>query len=203
MPGPRLPLASVHVHVPAPVPEADEPPEYDVSPISRRRMLEISLASMAMAGVACTRQPIERVVPYVKQPEEVIPGKPLFFATAISLGGYARGILAESHLGRPTKLEGNPEHPASLGATDAVTQAAILGLYDPDRSQVITKLGNITTWAKLNDELAGVIKAQKSLGGAGLRVLTETITSPTLADQLRRLLAEYPKAKWNRLVATR
>src|SRR5882672_11502111 len=196
MPGPRLPLAPLHAPVPVPVPEA-EPPEYDVSPISRRRMLEISLASMAMAGVACTRQPIERVVPYVKQPEEVIPGKPLFFATAISLGGYARGLLAESHLGRPTKLEGNPEHPASLGATDAITQAAILGLYDPDRSQVITKLGNIQTWAHLTDELAAVASAQKSLGGAGIRLLTETITSPTLAGQIHDLLVDYPSAKWH------
>src|SRR6185369_9975963 len=109
------------------------------------------------------RQPIERVVPYVKQPEEVVPGKPLFFATAIPLGGYARGVLAESHLGRPTKLEGNPLHPASLGATDAITQAAILDLYDPDRSQVITKFGSIQTWAHLAEELASVTKAQKPL----------------------------------------
>jgi molybdopterin-containing oxidoreductase family iron-sulfur binding subunit len=182
----------------APGAQTDEgPPEYEVSAVSRRRMLEISLASMAMAGVACTRQPIERVVPYVKQPEEVIPGKPLFFATAISFGGYACGILAESHLGRPTKLEGNPEHPASLGATDAITQAAILGLYDPDRSQVITRLGNISTWTKLTDEFAGVMKAQQSIAGAGLRILTETITSPTIADQIRSLLASYPKAKWH------
>jgi len=172
--------------------------ELEVSTLSRRRMLELSLATMALGGLAaCTRQPIERVVPYVKQPEEVIPGKPLFFATAIPLGGYTRGVLAESHLGRPTKLEGNPDHPASLGATDAVTQAAILGLYDPDRSQVISKLGNIQTWAHLTEELAGVTQAQKALGGAGLRILTETITSPTIADQIRDLLAQYPKAKWH------
>jgi len=170
--------------------------EYEVSTLSRRRLLELSVASMGLAGLAaCTRQPIERIVPYVKQPEEVIPGKPLFFATAISVGGYARGLLAESHLGRPTKLEGNPEHPASLGATDSMTQAAILGLYDPDRSQVITRLGNIQTWAALTDELADVVKAQKPIGGSGLRILTETITSPTVASQIRDLLADYPKAK--------
>lgn len=172
--------------------------ECEVSGLSRRRLLELSAASMALAGLAaCTRQPLERVVPYVKQPEEIIPGKPLFFATAIPLGGYARGLLAESHMGRPTKLEGNPEHPASLGATDAVTQAAVLGLYDPDRSQVITKLGIIQTWAQLSDELAGVAKAQKPLGGSGLRILTETITSPTVANQMRQLLADFPKAKWH------
>jgi molybdopterin-containing oxidoreductase family iron-sulfur binding subunit len=153
---------------------------------------------MALGGLAaCTRQPIERVVPYVKQPEGAIPGKPMFFATAIPLGGYTRGLLAESHLGRPTKLEGNPEHPASLGATDAITQAAILGLYDPDRSQVITKLGSIQTWAHLTDELAAVASAQKPIGGAGIRLLTETITSPTLAGQIHDLLVDYPSAKWH------
>src|SRR5262245_16750602 len=172
--------------------------ELEVSTLSRRRLLELSLASMALGGLAaCTRQPIERVVPYVKQPEGVIPGKSMFFATAIPLGGYTRGLLAESHLGRPTKLEGNPEHPASLGATDAITQAAILGLYDPDRSQVITKLGNIQTWAHLTDELAPAANAQKPLGGAGIRLLTETITSPTLASQIHDLLVDYPSAKWH------
>jgi len=172
--------------------------ELEVSTMSRRRLLELSLASMALGGLAaCTRQPIERVVPYVKQPEGVIPGKPLFFATSIPLGGYARGLLAESHLGRPTKLDGNPEHPASLGASDAVTQAAILNLYDPDRSQVITKLGKIQTWGHLVDDLAPVIQAQKAIGGAGLRILTETVTSPTLASGIRDLLARFPSARWN------
>jgi MoCo/4Fe-4S cofactor protein with predicted Tat translocation signal len=172
--------------------------EYEVSGLSRRRLFELSAATMALAGLAsCTRQPFERVVPYVKQPEEVVPGKPLFFATAIPFGGYARGVLAESHLGRPTKLEGNPQHPASLGATDAVTQAALLDLYDPDRSQVITKLGSIHTWKDLEGALGGALKAQKPLQGSGLRILTESVTSPTMARQLRELLAAYPKAKWH------
>jgi molybdopterin-containing oxidoreductase family iron-sulfur binding subunit len=172
--------------------------EYEVSGLSRRRLFELSAASMALASLAgCTRQPFEHVVPYVKQPEEVIPGKPLFFATTIPLGGYGRGLLAESHLGRPTKLEGNPTHPASLGATDAVTQAALLDLYDPDRSQVITKFGSIHTWKELTDELAGVMKAQKPLQGAGVRILTETVTSPSIARQIREFLGAYPKAKWH------
>ena len=95
--------------------------EYEVSTLSRRRLLELSLATMALGGLAsCTRQPLERVVPYVKQPEEVIPGKPLFFATAMTLGGCGVGLLVESHEGRPTKVEGNPEHPASLGATTSI-----------------------------------------------------------------------------------
>jgi MoCo/4Fe-4S cofactor protein with predicted Tat translocation signal len=172
--------------------------EYEVSGLSRRRLFELSAASMALGGLAgCTRQPEEHIVPYVKQPEEVVPGKPLFFATTISLGGYGRGLLAESHLGRPTKLEGNPQHPGSLGATDAVTQAAILDLYDPDRSQVVTKFGSIHTWKELTDELSGALKAQKPLQGAGVRILTETVTSPVMAAKLREFLAAYPKAKWH------
>jgi MoCo/4Fe-4S cofactor protein with predicted Tat translocation signal len=113
-------------------------------PVARRTFLKLMGASMALAGVtACTRQPPEKIVPYVRQPEELIPGRPLFFATAMSLGGTATGLLVESHEGRPTKIEGNPLHPSSRGATDVFAQAAILGLYDPDRSQTLTNLGEI------------------------------------------------------------
>ena len=106
-----------------------------LDPKGRRGFLKLMGASIALAGAtACTRQPDELIVPYVRQPEEVIPGKPLFFATAMSLGGISTGLLAESHTGRPTKLEGNPEHPSSLGATDLLAQASILTMYDPDRS---------------------------------------------------------------------
>ena len=91
---------------------------------------------------ACTKQPLEHIVPYVKQPEEIVQGRPLYFATTFVLGGYGMGVLAESHQGRPTKIEGNPEHPASLGATDVFAQASVLDLYDPARSQSITGLGD-------------------------------------------------------------
>ena len=86
-------------------------------------------------------------MPYVRQPEEIIPGKPLFFATAMTLGGVATGLLVESHEGRPTKIEGNPDHPGSLGATDLFAQASVLTLYDPDRSQSIVQLGEIRPWS--------------------------------------------------------
>src|SRR6266576_1289092 len=99
-------------------------------PGSRRRFLSLMGASIALAGAsACTKQPKEVIVPYVRQPEELIPGKPLFYATAMSIAGLAIGVLVESHLGRPTKIEGNPQHPASLGATDPAMQASILTLY--------------------------------------------------------------------------
>src|SRR5713226_7761846 len=86
----------------------------------RRNFLKVMGASLALAGLsACTRQPTETIMPYVRQPEEVIPGRPLFFATAVPNLAVAIGVLVESHLGRPTKVEGNPDHPASLGATNA------------------------------------------------------------------------------------
>src|SRR2546422_2201087 len=104
-------------------------------------------ASLALAGMSgCTKMPLEPIVPYVKQPEDVVPGRPKFYATAFTLSGYASPVLVESHLGRPTKIEGNPEHPASLGGTDVFTQASLLGLYDPDRSQTLTYLGDVRSW---------------------------------------------------------
>ena len=105
-------------------------------------------ASLALAGMAgCTRQPPEQILPYVRQPENVVPGRPLFYATAMTLGGRATGLLVESHEGRPTKIEGNPSHPASLGATDVFAQAALLDLYDPDRMRTLTHMGEIFPWS--------------------------------------------------------
>jgi molybdopterin-containing oxidoreductase family iron-sulfur binding subunit len=166
--------------------------------LDRRRFLQLATASLALGGLAaCTRQPLERIVPYVKAPEQIIPGRPLHFATATVLGGYAMGLIVESHEGRPTKIEGNPGHPASLGATDLFALASVLGLYDPDRSQVLTSLGTIQTWAVFVKEMQARAQAQKALKGAGIRILTETVTSPTLVGQIRALLAQYPRAKWH------
>ncbi|HEV3342720.1 MAG TPA: TAT-variant-translocated molybdopterin oxidoreductase [Pirellulales bacterium] len=164
----------------------------------RRHFLKLMAASLGLAGsMGCLRQPDEKIVPYVRQPEEVVPGKPLYFATAMPLGGYATGILVESQLGRPTKIEGNPDHPASLGATDAFTQAAILSLYDPDRSQTLMHRERIDTWSNFLTAMAGELPALKARQGRGLRILTETVTSPTLADQLRSLVAAMPEARWH------
>jgi len=167
-------------------------------PVARRTFLKLMGASLALAGVtACTKQPAEKIVPYVRQPEELIPGKPLFYATAMSLGGVATGLLVESHEGRPTKIEGNTLHPGSLGASDVFAQAAILGLYDPDRSQTLTSLGEIRPWSSFLGAMNAALTAQKPLKGAGLRILTESVSSPTLAAQIRDLLARYPSAKWH------
>ena len=169
-----------------------------LDPVSRRGFLQLMGASLALAGLsACTRQPTEKIVPYVKAPEGLIPGKPQFYATAVLLGGIAQGVLVESHMGRPTKIEGNPQHPASLGATDAFTQAAVLTLYDPDRAQVVTNAGRISTWDAFLAAVKTARDAQRLSQGAGLRVLTETVTSPTLASQLQALLVEFPAARWH------
>jgi molybdopterin-containing oxidoreductase family iron-sulfur binding subunit len=136
--------------------------------LSRRQFLLLAGASLALAGLTgCSQAPREKIVPYVRPPEEIVPGRPLYFATAMPLAGYAKGLLVENHMGRPTKVEGNPDHPAcplpadtasaaKFGPTDIFAQASILTLYDPDRSQTVTHLGNISTWEEfVNAEAAG------------------------------------------------
>ena len=166
--------------------------------VSRRGFLKLMGASMALAGMtACTKQPLEPIVPYVRQPEEVVPGRPLFFATAFTLGGYATPLLVESHMYRPTKIEGNDQHPASLGGTDVYAQASILDMYDPDRSQNVMYMGDISTWSALTGALQGPLNAQKAVNGSGIRILSRSFSSPTLADQMQDLLKRFPEAKWH------
>jgi molybdopterin-containing oxidoreductase family iron-sulfur binding subunit len=172
-----------------------------IDSVSRRGFLKVMGASLGLAGLTattgCVRLPLEPIVPYVRQPEGVIPGRPMYYATASTLGGYASPLLVESHLGRPTKVEGNDLHPASLGGTDIFAQASLLGLYDPDRSQTVTSMGDVRSWQSFMSAIRGPLSAQKGLQGAGIRILTPTISSPTLADQLRNFLKIYPQAKWH------
>jgi molybdopterin-containing oxidoreductase family iron-sulfur binding subunit len=167
--------------------------------LSRRDALKIMSASAAFAGLtACTKLPTEKIVPYVVAPEEFTPGIPLYYATAMGFGGEAAiGLLAESHMGRPTKIEGNPDHPGSLGATDIFAQASVLMLYDPDRSQSPLKEGRIGSWGDFLNDVANAVQQQRAKKGAGLRVLTETVTSPALGNQLQTLLTQLPGAKWH------
>src|SRR3954447_24184447 len=161
---------------------------------SRRNFLKLASVTRAMAGIsACTKQPLEPIIPYVRQPEEIVLGKSLFFATAMPLSGIARPMLVRSHEGRPTKIEGNPQHPASLGGSDVFSQGALYDLYDPDRSQTIQSIGEVRTWASFLGAIRGRLTALQAVRGAGLRILTQTVTSPTLAAQLRALLAQYPE----------
>ena len=134
----------------------------------RREFLTLMGASLALAGLtACTKQPEERIYPYVRQPEGMVPGRPLFFASAYGHDGYARGILVESHEGRPTKIEGNPDHPVSLGATDVFGQAHVLGLYDPDRSKSVLSLGQDRTWGDFRGALREELEKQQGEGRRG------------------------------------
>ncbi|MDE3195494.1 MAG: TAT-variant-translocated molybdopterin oxidoreductase, partial [Acidobacteriota bacterium] len=163
----------------------------------RRNFLKIMGASLALAGLsACTKQPPEEILPYVELPEKLIPGKPLYYATAFPVSGIANPVLVETHEFRPTKVEGNPEHPASMGAADVPTQASILGLYDPDRLQTVNYVNEVRSYTAFLVDFVQQLAKQKAKNGAGIRILTETVTSPTLYAQIQDALKLYPGAKW-------
>ncbi len=174
-------------------PDADGP----LGDEGRRNFLKIMGASLALAGLsACTKQPDEEIMPYVEQPEKLIPGKPLYYATAFPVSGIANPVLVETHDFRPTKVEGNPQHPASMGGADVPTQASILGLYDPDRLQTVNYIGEIRSYPAFLSAFVNALARQREKNGAGLRILTETVTSPTLFAQIQDALKLYPSAKW-------
>ncbi|HEX8499856.1 MAG TPA: TAT-variant-translocated molybdopterin oxidoreductase [Pyrinomonadaceae bacterium] len=163
----------------------------------RRTFLKLMGASLALAGLTgCSYQPPESIVPYVRQPEGMVPGKALYFATAMPFPGGATPLLVSSYMGRPTKVEGNDLHPASLGAADVFAQASVLNLYDPDRSETIINRGEVRTYTAFLGEMATALEGQRAKQGAGLRFLTETVTSPTLGAQMRDLLRRFPAARW-------
>ncbi|RIH86211.1 TAT-variant-translocated molybdopterin oxidoreductase [Calidithermus roseus] len=165
--------------------------------VDRRRFLQLMAASLALGGLtACTPISRRKAVPYVKQPPGVVEGGVAFYATAFVQGGFAQGLLAKSYQGRPVKLEGNPTHPSSLGATDAFAQAALLSLYDPDRSKEVQNAGQPSTWAAFFSAFRAELRRQQASRGRGLRILTESVTSPSLEAALRRLMARYPEARW-------
>ncbi|HLX69392.1 MAG TPA: TAT-variant-translocated molybdopterin oxidoreductase [Verrucomicrobiae bacterium] len=166
--------------------------------LSRRSFLKMAAASLALAGLtACTKQRPHNILPYVKEPEELVLGEPLFYATTMQLGGYATGVLAKSREGHPVKVDGNPEHPASLGGSSVWLQASIMDLYDPDRSQAFWHNGNISTWSDFVSELNQLVREHDADKGAGLRFLTETVTSPTLIGQFDEIAKRFPKAKFH------
>ncbi len=182
---------------------------------SRREFLKLMAASLALAGVSgCAFQPPEEIVPYVRAPEELVQGKPLYFATSMTVAGDVVGILAESHEGRPTKLEGNSLHPAvppafvkrggdsdqasETGAAGLFAQAEILTLYDPDRSQSVLHFAVPSTWESFQDEMLDNFQRRKQDGrGAGLRLLTPAITSPTVSALIQELQEELPGVGWH------
>lgn len=180
--------------------EHEFPSEADTftDPVGRRRFLHLMGASLALAGLTgCTRQPKEYIAPFAAQPPERIPGIPSRFATAMPFGGVGEPLLVESHEGRPTKVEGHPTHPASLGASSIFAQTSILDLYDPDRLRTVINRGRTSGWKAFATEFRRQIALQKGVRGAGLRILTETVSSPTLGAWMAKLKQEMPEATWH------
>lgn len=166
--------------------------------VSRRSFLKTAAAFLALAGLtACTKQPVQKILPYVSQPENLIPGEPLFYATSMLLGGYATGVLVKSREGHPIKIEGNPKHPASLGGSSIWMQASLLDLYDPDRSQSVAYRGDLSTWALFLSDMNELVNEQRSGKGKGLRILTETITSPTTIWLIQQVQNAFPEMRWH------
>jgi Fe-S-cluster-containing dehydrogenase component len=163
---------------------------------SRRDVLKLLAASTALATGACSGPPEEKIVPFAQAPEIAIPGKPLFYATSVNSNGYGMGVLVETNEGRPTKVEGNPLHPASLGATDPFAQAAVLQLWDPARSQTILRNGQLATWPQFVAAMQSRLAQFERTRGAGLALLTGTVCSPTLQWQLEQFHNSYPQASW-------
>jgi molybdopterin-containing oxidoreductase family iron-sulfur binding subunit len=176
----------------------EHPQLANMAPVDRRGFLKFIGASLALAGLgACSRPPQTGIVPYVHGQVGQVDGLPRYFATMLMRSGYAHGVLARSNEGRPTKIEGNPQHPASLGATDIFAQASVLQLWDPDRSQSVLYRNDATTWDAFAMAMLEARTRWQRDGGAGLRVLTGAITSPTLAAQLGALQKKYPNARWH------
>ncbi len=164
--------------------------------ITRREMMLLLGASASLAGLAGCRRPVEEIVPYVNAPEEIVPGIPLHYATTMAFGRSAYGLVVESHEGRPTKIEGNPSHPSTLGASSARVQGSVLGLYDPDRSQAVRQNGEPMAWSDFVTAWGALAEAHGADGGAGLAVLSESFASPTLARLASEFRARYPQAIW-------
>jgi MoCo/4Fe-4S cofactor protein with predicted Tat translocation signal len=178
--------------------QQEQPRLAEVLGLDRRQFLRTLGAALALAGVtACGRPPQNEIVPYVHAPVGQVDGLPRFFATALTRNGYAQGVLVESHMGRPTKVEGNPHHPASLGATDIFAQAAILQLWDPDRSAAVLHRGGVSTWDDFAAAVLDLTAQSGRNGGAAMRVLTGGVTSPTLSAQLEAWLRKFPAARWH------
>jgi molybdopterin-containing oxidoreductase family iron-sulfur binding subunit len=163
---------------------------------SRRTLLKLMAASFGLAGMVACRRPEEKILPLSKGVEHYIPGKPLYYATAMSLSGLTTGLLVEAHDGRPTKIEGNPRHPESLGAASAFAQASVLSLYDPDRSRSVLHKGKPSSWEEFSRFAAAAFHPDKLGRGEGLWVLSEMLPSPSLEALRARLVDRFPEARW-------
>jgi molybdopterin-containing oxidoreductase family iron-sulfur binding subunit len=168
-----------------------------IDPVSRRGFLKIMGASMALAGLSgCTKQPDEPIYPYVKAPEDLVLGKPVYFATAFPFPTGAVPLLVKSDAYRPIKVDGNPEHPYNQGGSDPITQGTLLDLYDPDRSQHCYYRGETHPWPAFLASFRAMLADKKASGGQGVYFLSDTVTSPTLAGQWKKGQAAFPNARF-------
>jgi len=163
--------------------------------VNRRSFIQLLGGTLALAGASGCRKPPEKIVPYVRRPAEVTPGNPLHFATAYALEGYATGLLATSYEGRPTKIEGNPQHPDSLGGAGTFDQSLVLGLYDEDRAKQIRHKGQPVAWITLQATLLDLVKNAPD-GGSRIRFLSGPTTSPLVAELRQAIATKLPKAKF-------
>jgi MoCo/4Fe-4S cofactor protein with predicted Tat translocation signal len=168
---------------------------------NRRQFLKLMAASLALGGLTGCRWPEENITPYAYRPPGCVPGKPKYFATAMDLAGVGRGLLVTSYDGRPIKVDGNPRHPQERGSSDAITQASILELYDPDRSRYLVRSDRgrdtIVQWADFEQFIRPVLDQLKQAGGKGLGILAEASSSPSVARLRRKLQEQYPQAGWH------
>jgi len=166
---------------------------------ARRQFLKLMGASLLLSGLtACDETRSERALPYVNQPEQTTPGLPRHYATAVLFEGYAQPVIATTYAGRPTKLDGNPDHAATRGASDIFMQSAIFGLYDPERSKTPRRDGVPSTWGAFDAALMDLRARWRERRGEGLRILTGATTSPTLLRQFGELAKTYPNTRWHR-----
>ena len=164
--------------------------------LTRRNFLTLMGASMALAGLTACRRPVEKIVPYVKAPEERIPGIPEHYATTMPLGTSVYGVVVESHEGRPTKVEGNHLHPSTLGRSNTWMQASVLDLYDPDRSQRPVQNGTEKSWADFVAFWNSLYAQYQQNKGKGLAVLVESYSSPTMARLKAEFVKRFPQGSW-------
>jgi len=163
---------------------------------SRRTLLKLMAASFGLAGLTACRRPVENILPFARASEGYVHGKPMHYATVATLNGAATGLIVECNEGRPTKIEGNPRHPYSLGATNAFLQASVLSLYDPDRTKQVTHQGARSNWDEFAAWARAMFTADRQGDGAALRIVSEKIASPALAQVRDELLGKFPKAQW-------
>ena len=181
----------------------DAPRDVGGASVGRRGFMFFAGASAALFAEGCARRPVEKILPYSKAPEHVLPGTTSYYASVAPIRGDAIGVLVESHEGRPTKIEGNPAHPSSTGATDAWTQGSIYDLYDPDRGttpmrglrQAQGGKATPATWADFDQAMTDLLRTAQADGGARLRILAEPTTSPTFLRLRDAIQAKLPKAK--------